>query len=82
MKTLDTISKRILIVAFSVSLVLLSMSAFLLTIQRVTAEPKQQFNMVMPARIGLGVDTKEHVGYVGIVNYDGSINTIKIGIPY
>ncbi|SFF25736.1 hypothetical protein [Spirosoma endophyticum] len=53
MKTLDPISKRILVVALSISLVLLSLSAFLLTISRVTAKPTEG---VYENIIGLGVD--------------------------
>lgn len=83
MKTLDTLSKRILIVAVSLSLFLLSLSAFLLTIQRVTAEPKQQFpGMITPTRIGLGIDAQKRVGYYGLVNPDGSLVVYATPIPY
>lgn len=79
MKTLNTFSKRILIIA--VSLVLLSLSAFLLTVQRVTAEPKQATNLVMPGRVGIGVDPNQHKGYVGLVGSDGSISVIAVAAP-
>jgi hypothetical protein len=58
MKNLDTFSKRILVIAFSISIVLLSTSAFLLSVQRVTAEPKQKQTLVMPTTIGLGLSGK------------------------
>ncbi len=82
MKTLDTFSKRILIVAASISMVLLSLSAFLLTVQRVTAGPKQQFpNMVTPTHIGLGVDAQKHTGYYGWVGLDGKVTVYTTFIP-
>ncbi|GAB4044248.1 hypothetical protein [Spirosoma jeollabukense] len=53
MKNLDPVSKRILVIALSISLLLLSLSAFLLTISRVTAKPT---NGVYENYVGLGVD--------------------------
>ena len=55
MKNLDALSKRILVVAVSISLLLLSLSAFLLTIQQVTAAPKLPPSVSQPSIIGLGV---------------------------
>lgn len=55
MKNLDYLSKRILVVAVSLSIVLLSLSAFLLTLQRVTAAPNQVGVVSQPSIVGLGV---------------------------
>jgi len=55
MKNLDVVSKRIFIAAISISLVLLSLSAFLLTIQRVTAAPEQATVVSRPTVVGLGI---------------------------
>ena len=83
MKTLDTFSKRILIVAASISMVLLSLSAFLLSVQRVTAGPEQPGpTMVTPTRIGLGIDAQQHIGYYGWVYPDGTVTAVKIFLPY
>jgi hypothetical protein len=61
MKNLDTFSKRILVITFSISIVLLSASAFLLSVQHVTAEPKQKETLVMPTTIGLGISGKSGI---------------------
>ncbi|GAB3701281.1 hypothetical protein GCM10027592_29220 [Spirosoma flavus] len=54
---LDTFSKRVLVIAVSFSLVLLSASLFVFTLQRATAGPQQQSAppMYRPEIIGLGV---------------------------
>ena len=81
MQTLDIFSKRIFVTAVSISLVLLSLSAFMLTVQRVTAEPKQVPNLITPSRIGLGVDVERRIGFVGAINADGSMSTFTVAIP-
>ncbi|CAN5251457.1 hypothetical protein BH09BAC4_BH09BAC4_26780 [soil metagenome] len=62
MKNLDPVSKRILVIALSISLVLLSLSAFLLTSSRVMARPTNAF---YENYIGLGVD-EEFVYYADL----------------
>lgn len=54
MKTLDTFSKRILVVAVSISMVLLSLSAFMLTVERVTAGVPQKVSTGRPTYVGIG----------------------------
>lgn len=55
MKTLDTFTKRILVVAVSISLILLSLSVFLSTLQQATAAPKQVPTWYRPTIVGLGI---------------------------
>lgn len=71
MNQLDNFSKRMLIIAISISIVLLSLSAFLLTIHRVNASPKSRGDIV-----GLGIDR----GYVyyGSTGSDGNYKVQKV----
>lgn len=55
MNNLDTTTKRIFVIAVSVSMVLLSLSAFVYTIQRATAGPKSFPVVYQPAAVGLGI---------------------------
>ena len=67
---LDTLSKRVLIIAISLSLVLLSLSAFVSTISRATAQqPNSQTSI-----IGMGVDES----WVYYARWDTSINSYKL----
>ncbi len=55
MKNLDTFSKRLFVVSISISLVLLSISVFIITIQKATARPNDGIQAVMPTFVGIGV---------------------------
>lgn len=67
MKTLDTFSKRILVVAVSLSLILLSASAFLITLQRVTAAPAPMEASVVTKYLPLFTQASE----VYLLKWDG-----------
>ena len=66
MKTLDTFSKRILVIAVSISLVLFSVSAFLMTIHRVTAAPAPMQDTTVPKYLSFAQDN-----IVFLLKWDG-----------
>ncbi|GAB4043185.1 hypothetical protein [Spirosoma jeollabukense] len=60
MRSLDTLTKQIIIFAAAISAVLLSLSVFIYTTQQVTAQipqPAQPSITGNPVLVGLGVDT-------------------------
>lgn len=77
MKSFDTLSKRIFVMAVSISLVLLSASAFLMTIQRVTAAPAQGIQGVMPTFVGLG-QIGNRAYYLQYVGMDYQVNSLDL----
>ena len=76
MKSLDTFTKRIVVFAAAISMILLSLSVFIYTTQQVIAQPIQPNTTKNQTVVGLGVDA-EFVYYAVKVSVPNPV----IGFP-